>query len=434
MKDQKAIISNRIYLRPLSEEHRKEIINSLTYKIENKKAGLVKQLEVIKNYKVLPNGILSIPQGRTDLLKDQYDLEDKRVFNPVSFSEPQFDLREDQEVVYKDVSDTCFINAQVGWGKTFTALWIAKKLGQKTLVVTHNTMLKDQWIEEATKLYGVVPGIITRGIFDIENKSIVVGNIQTLIKHIPKISKEFGTVILDEAHHVPADTFSNLIDCMYSRYRIGLSGTIGRTDGKEVVFTDYFGHKMYKPPQSNTINPVVKLFHTGVRLDSSGTWVEKVNKLLYDPDYQQLIAGLAVSEILNGHSILIVADRKEFLANVKEYIGDDCVLITGETNYETRRKIESQINDQEKSCIAGSRGIFSEGISINRLSCVIIATPTANEINLEQIIGRVMRKYPGKLNPVVIDIAFSSPAEKRQLSKRLGFYASKGWVVETYKA
>ena len=81
-------------------------------------------------------------------------------------------------------------------------------------------------------------------------------------------------------------------------------------------------------------------------------------------------------------------------------------------------------------CVAGSRQIFSEGISINRLSCVILPVPTSNPITLEQIIGRIMRLHPEKLDPVVLDITFSSPVEKRQGALRLGFYLNKGWKIE----
>ena len=65
-------------------------------------------------------------------------------------------------------------------------------------------------------------------------------------------------------------------------------------------------------------------------------------------------------------------------------------------------------------CIAGSRQIFSEGISINILSCVILAVPMSNDSLLEQIIGRVMREHPGKLNPVVVDVQFSGWLDKKQ--------------------
>ena len=76
----KAIISNRIYMDNPGVEHTKHIIKELTYKIK-KDTGSKKfaTVETIKNYKVLPKGILSIPQGRLDLVPDEYEIVDKRI-------------------------------------------------------------------------------------------------------------------------------------------------------------------------------------------------------------------------------------------------------------------------------------------------------------------------------------------------------------------
>lgn len=427
----KAIISNRIYLRPPDRDYTKFLMKELTYKIEGKisSKSKIKPIELIRNYKVLPNGVFSIPQGRIDLIPADYEIEDKRVYHEVPYPTPKFELRDSQQPVYEDVNDTCMINALVGWGKTFTALHIAKKLGQKTLVITHTTALRDQWVEEVEKLFGFTPGIIGSGKFDIEDHFIVIGNIQTLVKVPERICKEFGTVILDEMHHVPATTFANVVDAMYARYRIGLSGTLERTDGKHILFKDYFGEKIYRPPQSHTLNPIIKLVPTGLALPITSNWAQKMNALLYDEDYQDFIARTALVHIAKGHSTLIVADRVEFLNKVKEKIGATCVLITGETPFDERKELIEQVEKGEKMCIAGSRQIFSEGISINKLSCAILAVPTSNPISLEQIIGRIMRLHPDKPDPVVLDMQFSSPSDKRQNAARVTFYASKGWKV-----
>ena len=42
-----------------------------------------------------------------------------------------------------------------------------------------------------------------------------------------------------------------------------------------------------------------------------------------------------------------------------------------------------------------------------------------------------MRKHELKLNPEVIDINFSGPADRKQNTLRLGFYMQKGWKVTT---
>ena len=414
------------------KDHTKHIIRTLTYKI-HKDTGSKKfvSVETIKNYKTLMNGIISVPQGRIDLIPEGYDLVDKRTLNPVPFPTPKFHLREDQQIIYNQITDTCFINALVGWGKTFTALHTARKLGQKTLVITHTTALRDQWIEEVETLFGISPGIIGSGKFDIEDHAIVVGNIQTIVKNLDILSKEFGTLILDEAHHCPATTFAGTVDAFHARYRIALSGTMTRKDGKHILFQDYFGHTVYKPPQANTINPVVHIVKSGLTLKPGATWVEKINDLTQNDNYRKFIAGLASIHISSGHSVLVVADRVEFLEKVKEYVGETCLLVTGETDFEARQRAKEQILNKEKMCIAGSRQIFAEGISINILSCVILAVPMSNDSLLEQIVGRIMRPHEGKQSPIVVDIQFAGWADKKQNTDRLGLYLRKGWEVVT---
>ena len=333
----KAVISNCIYLENPGSLYGKEIVKQLTYKFERKiGSSKITKIETVKNYQSLPRGILSIPQSRTDLIPEGYEIIDKRVLNPVPFPDPVYPLREAQQEIYNQVTDTCFINALVGWGKTFTALHIARKLGQKTLVVTHTTALRDQWCEEIEALFKTSPGIIGSGKFDIEDHFIVVGNIQSLVKYKNELAREFGTVILDEAHHCPASTFTGFIDSSSSRYKIALSGTMIRKDGKHVLFRDYFGTTVFQPPQTDTLTPVVKLLRSNKTLKPGATWTEKITELVEDDSYTRFIAATALAQIENGHSVLVVADRVDFLKRIAEYVGEACVLVTGETTLEER--------------------------------------------------------------------------------------------------
>jgi len=347
----------------------------------------------------------------------------------VPFPDPKFELYEDQQTIYNEVNDTCFINALPGWGKTFTALHLARKFGQKTLVITHTAALRDQWVEEIETLFGCECGIIGGGSLDHEDHFITVANIQTLVKHTTELAKEFGTVILDEAHHCPATTFATTVDSFYARYRIALSGTMIRKDGKHILFKDYFGTVVLKPPASNTIAPTIHMVKSGIKLKANVTWVDKITDLTQDDKYRQFIADIAKMHIAEGHSVLVIADRVEFLEKVKEYVGEKCLLVTGATSFEDRQKAKAQILAKEKMCIAGSRQIFSEGISINILSCVILAVPMSNDSLLEQIAGRIMRMHEGKLDPIIVDIQFAGYADKKQNTDRLGLYLRKGWKV-----
>ena len=428
----KAVISNKIYLSNPGAELTKKICAALTYKIKTGTgSSKFERIETIKNYKILTKGIISIPQGRHDLIPEGYEIVDKRVTIPVPFPLPKFNLRDTQQPVYDEVNDTAFINAKVGWGKTFTALHIARKLGQKTLVVTHTAALRDQWCEEVETLFGIRPGVIGGGKVDHEDHFITVANVQTLVKHAESLAKEFGTVILDEAHHCPATTFAGIIESFYARYRLALSGTMIRKDGKHILFKDYFGDKLIQPPQSNTLAPQVRLVNTGLTLKPNVPWVDKITDLVQNDKYQQFIAALTLAEIEEGHQVLIIADRVDFLEKVKEYVGETCLLVTGDTSYEDRQWAKELLLTGARQAIAGSRQIFSEGISINSLSCVILAVPMSNDALLEQIIGRVQRLYEGKRSPLVLDMQFNGWSDRKQNNNRLGFYLRSGWEVVT---
>lgn len=430
----KAILSNRIYL-DVDSEQAKKLQQELTYRIKKPpRPGMThfSLYDIVKSYKMISSKVMSIPIGRTDLIPEGYEIVDKRISEEYPFPDPKFDLYPEQREVYDQVKGAFFLNAKVGWGKTFTALHIARKLGMKTLVVCHTTVLRDQWIEEAEELFAMPVGQIGSGIFDIDH-SLVIGNIQTLVKVLPDIAKEFGTVILDEAHHCPASTFGAFLDGMYAKYKCGLSGTMKRKDGKQVLFKDYFGNEIFQPAESNTLTPKVRIVNSGVATSQGDAWAEKINKLLYDFDYQQFIAAMAKMYIAKGYRVLVVADRVEFLTNVGALIGEDCVCIIGETSREERKEIKRQINSGEKAAVAGSRQIISEGWSVNALSCVILAgpisAPSYGDGLLEQIIGRVQRKHPGKRDPLVIDINFCGPSDRKQNKERKEFYQRQGWEV-----
>jgi hypothetical protein len=257
----KAVISDRIYLEVLPHTQKK-IDDELTYAIPSFKYG--DPPIIIKNMALIKQGLIAIPVGRMDLIPDDHEIVDKRTNIPVEFPSFKFTLRPSQQSVYNDLEDSSIINAWVSWGKTFTALAIAGKLGQKTLVVTHTLSLRKQWETECKKVFGFTPGIIGSGKFEIDSP-IVIGNIQSLYRKIPQIRQEFGTIILDEMHHVSSPTFSRIIDKNCARYKIGLTGTLQRKDGRHVVFRDYFGDNVYKPPKENFMVPKIDILKLPIR-------------------------------------------------------------------------------------------------------------------------------------------------------------------------
>ena len=424
----KAVISDRIYLEVLPHTQKK-IDDELTYAIPSFKYG--DPPIIIKNMALIKQGLIAIPVGRMDLIPDDHEIVDKRTNISVDFPSFKFTLRPSQQSVYDDIEDSSIINAWVSWGKTFTALAIAGKLGQKTLVVTHTLSLRKQWETECKKVFGFTPGIIGSGKFEID-KPVTIGNIQSLYRRIPQIRQEFGTIILDEMHHVSSPTFARIIDKSCARYKIGLSGTLQRKDGKHVVFRDYFGDNIFQPPKENYIVPKIDILKLPIRFmdGNSIPWANRVNELAYNPEYQHSIAMTAASYAAKGHKVLVVSDRVDFLKSCYNLVGDNAVCVTGDIPHEERADIMKQIFD-DKDILFGTQSIFSEGISLDILSCLILGTPVNNEPLLTQLIGRVIRDYPDKQQPTVVDIQLIGKTAARQATARTGYYIKQGYEIST---
>ena len=409
----KAILSNRIYLN-VTDAQRDLIDRELTYKIPS--YNPLDPPLIIKNMARIRKAMITIPSGREDLIDDDYEVVDKRLLIPAEFPEFQYELRPSQEEVYYKVDDSCIINAWVSWGKTFTALAIAKKLGQKTLVVVHTLALLKQWETEVEKVFGIKAGIIGSGKFNIDSP-IVIGSVQSLYRRIAAINDKFGTVILDEMHHVSSPTFGRIIDKNKARYKLGLSGTIERKDGKHVVFRDYFGQTVLKPPKENYMVPKIDIIHSDVRfLDGQNIpWANKVTHLAFQEEYIHSIAMIASSYAARGHKVLVVSDRVEFLKTCARLSGDEAICITGDIPHQERPDMMKQIWS-DKDILYGTQSIFSEGISLDCLSCLVLGTPINNEPLLTQLIGRIIRVEKNKKQPVVVDINLQGKTARRPVS------------------
>lgn len=423
----KAVLSNRIYLSAntaLVNSLEKELTYTIAPRIPTDPPIVFKTIRFIKE------GLVSIPMGREDLIPSDYEIIDKRVDSPVELPEFKFELRPSQKVVHDEINDNAIINAWVSWGKTFTGLAIAKKLGQKTLVVTHTTNLRNQWEKEVQKCFGIQAGRIGSGQFNVD-APICVGNIQTLYRRMDDIKQLFGTVILDEMHHVSSPTFTRIIDEIPARYKIGLTGTLERKDGRHVVFRDYFGNNVLKPPKENYLEPQVHIVKSEIRfLDGAYTpWAERINHLTYNEEYVHSVSMIAAKYAAEGHKVLVVSDRVHFLKACARLCGDKAVHITGEMEFSEREKTMEQIK-RDKNILFGTQAIFSEGISLSDLSCLVLGTPVNNEPLLTQLIGRVIRDKEGKQQPVVVDIHLKGKTAARQANARMGYYMKQDYEVK----
>ena len=423
----KAVITNRVYM-TYTTELLLNVAEHLTYKLQNPRPG-AKPI-IVKTFNRVNDNILSLPVGRLDLIPDDYVIIDKRINIEIPFPrlKEHVVLRESQQLIYDQLDDNWIINAKPGYGKTFTALAIASKLKRKTIVVVHTVKLREQWENEIRSVYGIEPGIIGSNKYNI-NAPIVVANVQTLVKRIKELENEFGLLVMDEAHHSPASIFKKVVDVSRARYKIGLSGTMRRRDMKHMLIPDYFSKNIYVPKTENVMQPTILVYKSGIELPGNHLtpWANRVTELYDNPEFRKVIKGFAMTQAERGHTTIVVGDRVKFLHEMSEDTPDS-VCVTG--SVENQHIIEQDLRDGIHKILWASVGIYKEGVSINELSCMILASVIANEALIIQLLGRIIRKMEGKMTPELVDIVLAGRTGENQFAVRLRAYHEEGYTVK----
>ncbi|MEI6670364.1 MAG: DEAD/DEAH box helicase family protein [Acidobacteriota bacterium] len=131
--------------------------------------------------------------------------------------------------------ETGVLAATTAFGKTVVAAWLIANRGVSTLVVVHRQQLMDQWVERLSAFLDVPAKSIGRigggrsratGLLD-------VAIIQSLVRKgvVDDRVADYGRLIVDECHHVSAQSFEQVARQAKARFVTGLSATVARKDG-----------------------------------------------------------------------------------------------------------------------------------------------------------------------------------------------------------
>jgi len=142
--------------------------------------------------------------------------------DPADFMERKIDfqLREYQQQAWDELKKYSAIGVfyPPSTGKTVIGLWVMTHLKPKHLVVVPTRLLQEQWLER----------IETHT--DLKPEEYAVMTYQAAITKAAK--EQWTTKIIDEVHHLPANTFVKLA-LIKAKYTVGLSASPFREDGRE---------------------------------------------------------------------------------------------------------------------------------------------------------------------------------------------------------
>ena len=413
------------------------------------KRNINKSTHGIKRYFKLVNETaeyIRIPRGFIGRLlrfcKDQkidYVLHDQRKkVEPIVFK-GSIQLRENQ-VPAKEVAmkkDFGVIVAPPGSGKTVISLAVIKEKQQPALILVHRKQLADQWIERIESFLGISKndiGRISQGKHK-PGKHITVAMIQSIGKVLKsdetsELTNAFGTIIIDECHHVPADTYQQVIAKLNSYYMYGLTATPFRkyNDGKLIFI--HLGEVIYELKAQQALNQtgtqiIIKDTNLFVPFNTKTDKFETLFKILiHDSARNQLILSDVVSQLNTGKKAVIITERKEQIDSLQQYLKQqyDTVSLSGEDSDLSKKSKWAIIKSGDFQVLITTGQYFGEGTDIQNIGCLFLVYPFAFEGKLIQYIGRVQRS---EISPVIYDYRDHKIGYLERLFQKRNLYYKK---------
>jgi superfamily II DNA or RNA helicase len=321
----------------------------------------------------------------------------------------------------KNGNDKIILQAATGSGKTVMSSALIRYFvgkGSSVVFLAHRRELIIQASKTMSKL-GVGHGIIMAGISANGFESVQVASIDTLRARAIDTNKmelpPANLLVIDEAHRSMSPTYLKLIEKykeLYDPLIVGLTATPVRADGTGLglVYSD-----MVKAPGIKELTALGSLVEadyyapTVPDLRRVGTVAGDYNgkDLNEAMDKPKLVGNIVETwkHLANGTSTIVFASGVKHSQSLAEQFTDAGVAaahLDGSTDNDERERILKEFNDGLITVICNCM-VLTEGFDAPIAQTCILARPTKSLSLYIQMVGRVLRPYPGKDRAIVID-------------------------------
>ncbi len=362
----------------------------------------------------------------------------------------QGELQELQQEATKALlpHDAGLLCATTAFGKTVVAAWLIAARAVNTLVLVHRTQLLEQWRERLSAFLGVPVEAIGQigGAKNRPTGLLDVATFQSLHRkgRVKDLVADYGHVVVDECHHVPAFGFEQVLRQVKARYVLGLTATPIRKDGHHPIITMQCGPIRFNVgpkkaavdrPFSHEVIPRWTSFVADPKAADAGIHA-LYSALARDPMRNELILSDVRKALGDGRSPLVLTERlghlDELVARL-EGAGVRLLVFRGGLGRRQRRQLAEEmrsIPDSEPRVIVATGRSIGEGFDDARLDTLFLALPIAWRGTLQQYAGRLHRAHAGKRVVRIYDYVDAGvPVLLRMYQKRVRGYRAMGYEI-----
>lgn len=311
-----------------------------------------------------------------------------------------------------------YIVMPTGTGKTEVFKNITNK---KVLVLENSQDLRDQI---ASRFSDITDDAFTIGsgvhLTDalLQNKSkVIIATIQTLVKDLDNFdNNSFDLIIIDECHHTESDTrYVKILNKLNYKLCLGFTATPSKTStvfGKddklyEMTIYEAWRDGWLEKPELHTLKLNWDKTKLTIPLTKQGVWrdddIEKAFSSYTQENFELILNTL--KELNNCEKSIVYFPTIYLSESFAEYCnkeGYKCFSLTSKTSRALRKEYLADF-ERTRNIIISNVLCLKEGINLPSMECMINTRPT-KDINLyKQIVGRILRKAPGKKTCKVCD-------------------------------
>ena len=401
----------------------------------------------------LPRGLLS---NVCQLLPNATVKED---YNQVVPLNVQFSgtLYPEQQIAFEKLKDTQsgILCAGTGFGKTVVAAKLIAVKQARTLVLVNNKNLAKQW-KNAIKQFLVIKNAEQKEVKNFVGElyggkdnlkgMIDIALFQSLNKRedLPELLQNYEMVIVDEAHHISAKTFEDIVSQSKSRYIYGLTATPHREDHLENILFMRIGPIIHTADKIVPKHISQQLY---LRFTSCGEHLSTIEQQSLHQNYQMILENETRNQIIiqdivacikqNRHLIVLsryvkhIKQLNELLYKIEPTI--PIYMLNGKMKAKDLQIELGKLKQEGRPFVLFTTGSYAgEGFDLPALDTLMLTMPISGKTSLQQYLGRLLRNLDEKEKLYVFDyVDYAIPMMYRMYQKRLSYYRKAGYSIMT---
>lgn len=325
-----------------------------------------------------------------------------------------------------------------GAGKSQLGVMAIDKKQRSALVIAPTLDLVRQWHGLLRATFGGHVGVVGGGEHDVQ--PLTVTTYDSAYLHMEHLGARFGLVIFDECHHLPSETYALASRQCLAPFRLGLTATPERADGRESWLDELIGPLAYRREISEMSGEYLASYDTeriavelspeeraeyeaergiylafvrgqGIRTGSPEGWRDFIMRAARSEQGRRAMAGYRkqrelafaapakldyVAHLLHAHrsdrTIVFTED------NATAYRISEQLLvpaITHQTKISERTEILTRLNEGIYNAVVTSK-VLNEGVDVPAANVAIVVSGSGSVREHVQRLGRILRKQEGK--------------------------------------